>query len=155
MMTYVDSRAGLTHFLGKGSQGAVRAAHRVSALQQETGDGGKTASPDANEMDVCHNSFALGSVPAAGDVSGSLTLDVHHEHKYEGDDDSKVDARFAEQLRRHIEHHLVNRLQQRRVRGFRDDFWERIVRNVPIEQNRPDDEIPIQRAHDGAEERIL
>ena len=28
------------------------AVHR--AVQQEAGDGGKTASPDANEMDVCH-----------------------------------------------------------------------------------------------------
>src|SRR3989337_1921229 len=54
VMPNVYMRTGLADFLGKGSQGAVRAAHRVSALQKEAGDGGKTASPDADEMDVCH-----------------------------------------------------------------------------------------------------
>ena len=96
MMTHIDCGTGFAHVFGKGSEGAIRTAHRVSALQQEAGDGGKTASPDANEMDVCHNSFALGGVPAAGDGSGSISLDIHNEHKYESNDDGEVDARFAE-----------------------------------------------------------
>jgi hypothetical protein len=54
MMADVDSGTSLTDFIGKWSHGAIRAAHRVSALQQEAGDGGKSATPNANEMDVCH-----------------------------------------------------------------------------------------------------
>jgi hypothetical protein len=71
-MADIHGRARLAYFFGKGSMRAIRTAHRVSALQQEAGDGGKTASPDANEMYVCHNSFALGGVPAAEVGSGSI-----------------------------------------------------------------------------------
>jgi hypothetical protein len=53
-MTYINGRTGFAHFFGKRSQRAVRAAHLVSAFQQEAGDGGKTASPNADEMNVCH-----------------------------------------------------------------------------------------------------
>src|SRR5512144_685837 len=104
MMTLINGCTSVAHFFGKGSQRAIRAAHRVSALQQEAGDGGKTASPDANEMDVWHVSSIVSWFR-----SSLVCLDVHHEHKHECDDDRKVDARFAEQLWRHIEHHLVHR----------------------------------------------
>ena len=53
-MTHKHGRSGFAYVIGKRSQRAVRAAHRVSALQQEAGDGGETASPDADKMDVCH-----------------------------------------------------------------------------------------------------
>src|ERR1041385_2850207 len=46
MMTYVHRCASFAHFFGKRSEGAVRTAHRVSALQQEAGDGGKTRSEE-------------------------------------------------------------------------------------------------------------
>jgi len=55
MVSHEHLRTSLANFIGKGSHRAVRAAHLISALQQEAGDGGKTASPDANEMDVCHD----------------------------------------------------------------------------------------------------
>src|SRR5687768_17817774 len=44
-------------------------------------------------------------------VSQFLRLDVHHKHKYKCNDDGKVDTGFTQQLRRHVEHHLVDRLQ--------------------------------------------
>src|SRR5688500_14860110 len=54
IMSKIYFPAYLTDVFGKGSQRAVRTAHPVSALQKETGDGGKTASPNADEMDMCH-----------------------------------------------------------------------------------------------------
>jgi hypothetical protein len=62
MMADIHFGTGFAHFFGKRSQRAVRAAHRVSALQQEAGDGGKTASPNADEMNVCHLSYQLSAI---------------------------------------------------------------------------------------------
>jgi hypothetical protein len=59
MVADIHGRAGFANFIGKRRHGAVRSAHRVAALQEEAGDGGKSAAPDANEMDVCHSSDQL------------------------------------------------------------------------------------------------
>src|SRR5215204_4233225 len=65
-MTYIHGRASMTDFIGKGRKCAIRTAHRISALQQEACDGGKSAAPNTNEMDVCHRFlFALSGEPNA------------------------------------------------------------------------------------------
>lgn len=40
----------------------------------------------------------------------SRVLDINHNHEHKREDDRKVNARLAKQCRRHVEHHLVDRL---------------------------------------------
>src|SRR5262245_297450 len=119
-MPNVNFRTSLTDFIGKWSQRAVRAAHRISALQQEAGNSGKTASPDANEMDVCHFRKIVSC------------LDINHKNKYKRQDNRKIDAWLAKELRRHIQHHLAYGLHQVWFSRFTNYILKRIICNMHV-----------------------
>ena len=56
-MPDLDGRSGLDQVLGKRCHHAVRARDDIPALQEKTGDCGKTAATNADKMNLGHNTF--------------------------------------------------------------------------------------------------
>src|SRR5688572_32734436 len=83
------------------------------------------------------------------------SLDINDQDKYERQDNRKIDTRFTQQLRRHIQHHLSNSLLQGRFGGPADHIFERIVCNVHVVQNTACHQITVDRTQKSTEQRIL
>jgi hypothetical protein len=54
-MANIYYRASVLQINGKGGEHAVRTCDSITALQQEAGNCGKSAAPDANEVYFCHD----------------------------------------------------------------------------------------------------
>ena len=103
MVSNVHCRTGFLQFAGKRRKHAVRTRDGITALQQETGDCGKSAAPDADEVNFSHS-----------------VLDEYHNNKNETDQDSKINARFAQQVGRHPVHQSLDLCQHISSRGADD-----------------------------------